>query len=152
VNFFKRLEQLGDRHKAVKEVFLVCLALGFRGKYAELEATQQATKIGEIRQKLVRSINPVPLEKQAELFPEGYEPADPIDDEVPPPPRWWVLASLGTVIVAALIWGLMFWAAGRVSVPHKESVDRLTLAGEAPERVASARPTAGTRNDGEDPR
>jgi len=128
VNFFRRMEELGDRQKAVREVFLVCLALGFRGKYAELDPTQQASQIGEIRQKLVRSIHPVPLEKQSELFPDGYLPAQLIEDEVPPPPRWWVVASFGAVILALVVYFILFWVAGRTSEPASEAVAPLVAA------------------------
>ena len=113
VNFYKRLEGLGERQKAVKEVFLVCLSLGFRGKYAELEATEQAAQVGEFRRKLVRSIRPKPLAQQSELFPEAYQAASALEDEVPPPPRWWLLASMGAVGVALLMYVLLFWLAGR---------------------------------------
>ena len=126
VNFFRRLESFGDREREVKEVYLVCLALGFRGKYAEMEATEQAAAIGEIRQKLVRGIHRVPLEKQDELFPEGYRPAADIEDDIPPPPRWWLFASLGTVAVALVLWFILFWAAGRSPRPAQEALRNLT--------------------------
>jgi len=113
VNFFKHLEALGDRQKAVREVYLVCLALGFRGKYAELDAEQQGAQIGEIRQKVVRSIHPVPFEKQRELFPDAYREADPIEDEIPPPPAWWMFASLGVAAVVLVIYVVLFFTAGR---------------------------------------
>jgi len=125
INFFKRLDELGDRHRAVKEVFLVCLALGFRGKYAELEPAQQAAQIGEIRQKLVRSIHPTPMEKLPELFPEGYTPADSIEDEVPPPPRWWLYASLGTVVVAVVVYVVLFLNAGKIADSKRRAVREL---------------------------
>jgi type VI secretion system protein ImpK len=124
VNFFRRLDGLGDRHKAVKEVYLVCLALGFRGKYAEQDAATQAAQIADIRQKIVRSINPEPIDKKTELFPEAYEPADAIEDEIPPPPTWWWAASFGFVGVVVIVWVLLFLWAGRSPAPADEVVTK----------------------------
>lgn len=112
INFFNILDALAERQKAVKEVFLVCLSLGFRGKYAEIEdITQQSARIAEVRQKLLRSIHPSPLEGRRRLFPEAYTEAIPLEDEAPPPPRWWVAASMATVAVCLLIYVLLFWSA-----------------------------------------
>ena len=116
ISFFTYLDQLGERQKAVKEVYLVCLALGFRGKYAELDVTQQAAKIAEVRQKLLRSIHPTPLESRELLFPEAYVEAVPLEDESPAPPKWWIAASLGTAAAAILIYAVLFWSAG--NLPH----------------------------------
>jgi len=113
VNFFRRLDNFGEREKAVKEVFLVCLALGFRGMLAEREATERDAEIGRIRQKLVRSIHPTPMDKLPQLFPLGYREAGFIEEEVPPPPRWWSVASMTTVAVALLLYVLMWWWAGQ---------------------------------------
>jgi type VI secretion system protein ImpK len=112
VNFFHRLDQFGERQRAVKEVYLVCIALGFRGKYAELEPTEQAAKLADVRQQVIRDIRPQSFEKLPELFPEAYEPAQTIEDEVPAAPTWWWGASIGAVVVAAMLWGLLFWWAG----------------------------------------
>jgi type IV/VI secretion system ImpK/VasF family protein len=112
VNFFHRLERFGERQRAVKEVYLVCLALGFRGKFAELEPTEQAAKLADVRQQILRDIRPQSFDKLPELFPEAYEPAHSIEDEVPPAPRWWWGASIGVVVFAAVIWGLLFLWAG----------------------------------------
>jgi len=122
VNFFRRLDAFGDRHKAVKEVYLVCLALGFRGKYAEQDAATQAAQIADIRQKIVRSINPEPIDKKGELFPEAYEPADAIEDEIPPPPTWWWAASFGFVGFVVIVWVLLFIWAGKSPAPADEVV------------------------------
>jgi len=124
VNFFRRLDGFGDRHRAVKEVYLVCLALGFRGKYAEQDAATQAAQIADIRQKIVRSINPEPIDKKTELFPEAYEPADAIADEIPPPPTWWWVASFGFVGVVVIVWVLLFVWAGRSPAPADEVVTK----------------------------
>jgi type VI secretion system protein ImpK len=111
INFFRKLDEMGDRRRAVKEIFLVCLAMGFRGKYAELEPAQQAAKLGEIRQRVLRSIHPTPLDNVEELFPEAYEPAEPLIDDVPPPPKWWITASFGVVVVAVIVYAFLLWAA-----------------------------------------
>jgi type VI secretion system protein ImpK len=113
VNFFRRLDAFGERERAVKEVYLVCLALGYRGKFAELDPAQQAAKIGELRQQLVRDMHPKPLDKRRELFPEAYRPAEGIEDELPPPPRWWLVASLSLVALSVLLYFVLFWVAGR---------------------------------------
>jgi type VI secretion system protein ImpK len=115
VNFFNRLEAFRDDQKEIREVYLVCLALGFRGKYAEMELNQQATQIAEEKLRLLRQTHPVPLEKQAKLFPAAYRPAQPITDEIPPPPRWWIITSAAVVVACLLIWVLLFWVAGRTS-------------------------------------
>jgi len=113
INFFRRLEALsGERHKAVKEVYLVCLAFGFRGRYAELEPAEQAAQINAIRRNIVQSIRPKPLMKRRRLFPRGYEQAEVVEDEVPPPPRWWLYASGGCVVLALVLYVLFYWWSG----------------------------------------
>lgn len=111
INFYTHLEQLGERQKAVKRVYLLCLALGYRGKYAELDPTQQAAEIGNIRQKTLRSIQE-PLDQRDVLFPEAYAEADPLEGQVPPPPKWWIAASAGLTILLVVLWVLMYWYAG----------------------------------------
>jgi len=111
INFYTHLEQLGERQKAVKRIYLLCLALGYRGKYAELDPTQQAAEIGNIRQKTLRSIQE-PLDQRDVLFPEAYAEAEPLEGQVPPPPKWWIAASAGLTIVLVVLWVLMYWYAG----------------------------------------
>lgn len=113
INFFRRLDEMGNRRRAVKEVFLVCLAMGFTGKYAELEPAQQAAKLGEIRQRVLRSIHATPLDNVEELFPEAYEAAEPLVDDVPPPPKWWITASFAVVAVSVIAFAVLLWAAHR---------------------------------------
>jgi type VI secretion system protein ImpK len=125
INFFRRLDDFGERERAVKEVYLVCLALGYRGKYAELDPAHQATKIGELRQKLVRDMHPKPLDKRRELFPEGYRHAESIEDDLPPPPRWWLITSLSLVALAVLLYFVFFWVAGRTPLAAEQVIRQL---------------------------
>lgn len=137
INFFNRLEALAERQKAVKDVYLTCLSFGYRGRYAELDPTEQATQIGALRQKVLREIHARPLDQRRALFPEAYTEAEPITDRVPPPPKWWMFASLGVVAVVLVVWLVMFWIAGRLP----EDADR-TVRGVVAELSSSS--SAGT--------
>ncbi len=125
VNFFRRLEALGERQKAVKEVYLVCLSLGYRGRYAELDPAEQASQVGALRQRVLREIHTRPLDQRRALFPEAYVETQPVTDQVPPPPRWWLYSSLGVVGLVALVWLALFWVAGRSSLEAEDVVKRL---------------------------
>jgi len=154
VNFFRRLEAFRDDQKDVREVFLVCLALGFRGKYAEMELNQQATQIAEEKLRLLRQTHPVPLEKQAKLFPPAYRPAQSIADEIPPPPRWWLITSASVVAVCVLFWVLFFWIAGRTSAEPTRLLEQNTPEWSAPAPApaftepAPAAPATGAAEEG----
>jgi type VI secretion system protein ImpK len=141
INFFRRLDGFGERERAVKEVYLVCLALGYRGKYAELDAATQAAKIGELRQKLVREMHPKPLDKRRELFPEAYRQAESIEDDLPPPPRWWLVASLSLVALAVLLYFIFFWIAGRTPLAAEQVIRELA------DREAAAAPVVSEPSD-----
>ncbi len=125
VSFFRKLDAFGDRQRAVKEIYLVCLSMGFRGQYAELDPTQQAARLGEIRQKVLRSIHPEPLDSLDVLFPEAYEPAAPIEDEAPPPPKIWVTLSVVAVVVCIGLWIWMYVAAGSLPDDATREMKRL---------------------------
>lgn len=137
INFFRKLEALGERQRDVREVFLVCLALGFRGKYAELDTTQQAAELGAIRQSLVRAIQPNGPEKQAVLFPDAYRPAPAVAAGRAPVPRWWLWAGLGVLAACLVTWIALFVSAGRISRAAEDAVRPL---------VGSAATSADGRN------
>ncbi len=124
MNFFSHMEALGDRQRAVKKVYLACLAMGFRGKFADLDPSQQAARIGEIRQRLLRSIQDS-IERQEVLFPEAYEQAVPLEGQAPPPPKGWMFASLGIIAVVVVLWFVLFWLSGLKPQPAHDEVRKL---------------------------
>jgi type VI secretion system protein ImpK len=136
INFFKRMEGLADRQAEVREVYLACLAFGYRGKYAEFETTQQASQLGAVRQRLVREILREPLDKLPQLFPGGYRPAQPPAATGSGTPRWWLFAGIGVAVLSLVLWIVLFVLAGRAPRAAEEAIKPLasttaTPAGEA---------------------
>jgi type VI secretion system protein ImpK len=127
VNFYRRMEGLRENQPEVKEIYLLCLALGFRGKYATEELRVQTKKIGELKMKVLNDIQSTTMDTAERLFPEAYQEAVPVEDEVEPAPRWWWWASAGVVVAALLIWVLLFWLAGSSSEPAVNSIRELAM-------------------------
>lgn len=97
VGFFQHLNQVDAGNAAVEEVYLMCLAMGFQGRFghggqaAEREVIRQAL-LGRV---LARTPQEVAGTADALLFPEGYATA-PADDRR----RWGWLPSRRVVAVA----------------------------------------------------
>jgi type VI secretion system protein ImpK len=133
-NFFERLRSFTERRRAVKEIYLVCLAMGYHGMYAELDPTQAAAELGKVRQQTLRSIHPEPLDTADVLFPEAYEAAVPLEQQAPPPPRMWIGLSLAGVALAAIVYFVMYAWADDIARPTYEAVRQVP----APETHATA--------------
>ena len=52
--------------------------------------------------------------------------AEPIVDPIQPPPPWWIWASLGAIVVASILFLLLFFVAGRsYEQPNEEALKLL---------------------------
>jgi len=141
VNFFRKAESFTERQSELKAVYLVCLALGYQGQYAQLPPEERAVQLGEIRRRLLRSLHPAPMDRVKRLFPEAYVEADPIEQKVPPAPGWWWAVSVGAIAVLLLLFLLFYWIAGALPEGPLE-----TLRGElATTGIGSAFRAAGER-------
>jgi len=129
VNFYKHLDSLANRQRAVRAVYLVCLSLGFKGEFAGLEPAQQMAKLGEIKQQQLRAIVKTPFDQLEVLFPDAYDEAAPLEDAVPPPPRWWTWVSLSIVAAALLIYALLWWLAGSMSGDAARRLKEISASG-----------------------
>lgn len=126
-NFFRRLEALRDDQRDVMKIFLYCLALGYCGKYITEDPRKREQQIESIKQDLLRRIGSPQMEGMDRLFPEGYTASIGVEDEVEPPPAWWVWTSIGTVALCVVIWFALFVLAGRVPEPAREKLDEYAL-------------------------
>ncbi len=127
-NFFSKLEGMREGQTAVKEVYLLCLAMGFRGKYATEEMRVQAQKIGEIKKRILESIQSTSMDSRDLLFPEAYIRAKVIEDEIEPAPPWWIWSSVAAVIVAVLFYLILFWVAGGLPADTVEQLKAINSA------------------------
>ncbi|RNC71728.1 MAG: DotU family type IV/VI secretion system protein [Desulfuromonadales bacterium] len=76
--FFDRLNALGLHQREVREVFYLCLALGFTGKYCKPGDEYQLEQVKTAQLKLlVGSSVGLPSLERTELFPEAYPAAAP---------------------------------------------------------------------------
>ena len=76
--FFDRLNQLGPHQRDVREVYYLCLAIGFKGQYCHEgdDFLLDQLKTSNLKMLTGTSIG-IPSMQKAELFPEAY----PVDTE-----------------------------------------------------------------------
>ncbi len=74
--FFERLEAIDTRDSALREVYLLCLCLGFEGRYS---MASDASELAQIRIEQYRTLqqqDPELARSDRELFPEAYSSGD----------------------------------------------------------------------------
>lgn len=104
--FFDHLDQLPSAARNVKEVYYVCLSLGFLGKLALADSSDQVVAL---RRGLYRQLSGSPndiRQSYSRLFPEAYRP--PQIENRPAPSRirllWFGLAVLLPVLLFGIYW------------------------------------------------
>jgi len=116
--FFQRLAALRPDQNAAREVYFLCLALGFGGQYTGHEAERLA--IMQQQYELLRAAHRArDVTSLTPLAPPAYE----LEIDIEPPSRRGLLTIvLGWSLVAALVfgalWGLLYWQAMQVPIPE----------------------------------
>jgi len=75
--FFERLNGLGPQQLEVREVYYLCLALGFAGRYCHLEDAPHLEQVRASSLKLLVGNSAGPSLEQELLFPEAYPRGEP---------------------------------------------------------------------------
>lgn len=126
--FFERLERVPAGAREIREIYYLCLALGFQGKYALADDSKQ---FGELRHTLYNELSGAPNDirrSYARLFPEAYRKPPTIR---PPQsrirPLWFGVAVLVPVLIFALYYVLL-----------RQQVDRLLARIDVPVMTAPA--------------
>nr|ABW69086.1 EvpN [Edwardsiella tarda] len=107
VDFFDKLTALSPEADDVREVYLLCLALGFEGRYA---GPTGQTALTQIRVHQLRDLHGEVWEASRRLFPEAY----PRSSVTPTQQTRWLTQSRFTTVVVPLVilvalYGILNW-------------------------------------------
>lgn len=103
--FFDRLNSLGAHQREVREIYYLCLALGFRGRYFNDEYGLEQLKTANLKLLMGSSIG-LPSLERVELFPEGY-PAGDVEKKAKRRPRFsWL--TITCAAAPAVLFAVLF--------------------------------------------
>ena len=106
--FFEKVNSLGLQQREVREVYYLCLALGFTGRFINPgdETLLEQLKSSNLKILLGSSVG-IPSLENTQLFPEAY----PLQKEAPgsPKPKWQfpiltIVALVGPVVFFGLLY------------------------------------------------
>lgn len=99
--FYNKVDALrGAKKNAVLEVYYLCLALGFRGKYVDLQGMEKKKVLMDTMLREMRGTAPAP---GAGGLSPSWQPPDALPGIVKNFPAWFVAAACGLVIVLLFI-------------------------------------------------
>jgi len=99
--FYNKVDQLrGAKRNSVLEVYYLCLALGFRGKYVDLQGMEKKKVLMDTLLREMRGA--APAGATGGLSP-SWQPPDAMPGIVKNFPAWFVAAACGLVIILLFI-------------------------------------------------
>jgi type VI secretion system protein ImpK len=106
--FYERLNSIGPHQRDVREVYFMCLALGFTGQYCN---AGDDFMLGQLRnanlKQLTGSTMAVPSVEEKVLFPEAYPAITQDQPDFAPLRRWSVLTLVGAA-APLVLFGFMY--------------------------------------------
>jgi type VI secretion system protein ImpK len=107
--FFERLNSVGPHQRDVREVYYLCLALGFSGQYCKPGDDFMLEQLRSSNLKLLTgSSMGIPSIDKEELFPEAY-PLGQSDTRTPEgSPGRWPTYTLACTAAPVVLYGLLF--------------------------------------------
>lgn len=113
-DFFVRLDQLEESNTTLREVYDICLALGFRGQFFDSDDTPRLKEIAE--KNLSKYIQDLPLQMENELFPFSGMKMEKSSKSFSRFLRPLSLVLMWLLPIAFLI-GLYFWLHASLQLP-----------------------------------
>ena len=101
--FFDRLNQIGIHQNQVREVYLICLALGFEGRYCNPDDKYllDQLKVSNLRVLTGSSLG-IPTMDRAGLFPEAKH-ANVDEDMLAEGSRWFSFSTISIAVLPVLL-------------------------------------------------
>jgi len=119
--FFERLNGLGVHQRDVREIYYLCLGLGFSGKYIHDEDRFLLDKLrGSNLKLLFGSSVGVPSFKDIELFPEALP--DPAESEASKQSTGFSLVSLIGLVAPIVVFGILYGIFAMVLDGYADSI------------------------------
>jgi type VI secretion system protein ImpK len=101
--FYNKIDTLrGSKKNAVLEVYYLCLALGFRGKYVDLQGMEKKKVLMDTMLREMRGAAPAPAAGAGGLSP-SWQPPDAMPGIVKNFPAWFVAAACGLLVILLFI-------------------------------------------------
>ena len=99
--FYNKVDQLrGAKRNSVLEVYYLCLALGFRGKYVDLQGMEKKKVLMDTMLREMRGAAPAPA---AGGLSPSWQPPDALPGIVKNFPAWFVAAACGLLVILLFI-------------------------------------------------
>lgn len=106
--FFERLNNLGQQQRDAREIYYLCLAMGFKGRYHQ---DGDAPLLGQLKTSnlkfLLGSSIGLPSLDRTELFPEAY-PVEGVELEAPKGKGFITPGALTALIAPLVLFGGLF--------------------------------------------
>jgi type VI secretion system protein ImpK len=115
--FFARLEQIAPDARDVKEIYFLCLSLGFEGQYG---LTDKPEVLQEYRRRLYQDVAGPAETRTERIFPEAYTTARPV---LRARRRVALLWFAIVVLVPAVLFGIYWYLLHRQTVYVLERLD-----------------------------
>lgn len=111
VQFFERLQALEPGAQALREVYLMCLGLGFVGRYSQEPGSAQLAALREEHYRILLSAHMnLDMRSDMSLFPEAYRVVTGLRrSRLVSPGKWMIWGTVIVLPVLALA-GLWFWS------------------------------------------
>jgi type VI secretion system protein ImpK len=124
--FFQRLQSLGPHQLQVREVYYLCLALGFTGRYFNDEYLLEQIKTANLKLLLGSSLG-LPSLERLDLFPEAHPAADvEIDGQAGPKKSVWptFVAVSAPVLLFVVLFVVFFFILDNVGEHYLNMVTK----------------------------
>jgi type VI secretion system protein ImpK len=108
--FFERLNSIGPHQRDVRELYYLCLALGFSGQYCKQGDDFMLEQLRSSNLKLLTgSSMGLPALDREELFPEAYPQQQPDSPPAGAKAKRWPAYALVCTAAPVVLYGLLFF-------------------------------------------
>ena len=113
--FFRRLNALPSNANDIREIYYLCISLGFQGELAFGEGLRE---LHELKQRLYKQLSGSGgdiRQNYSRLFPEAYQKSSAVPQSAPQSNRIWYIAATSLVVLLfGVYWFLLYRESNRV--------------------------------------